>query len=90
MNEFDYNGPVALQAVIVNPDDRTNVTIISGEFEELNGRILKPKQRMNLNLLIPPGYREYINEVNILNKRVMYIGLVNERAVEPLIHKPNL
>ena len=82
--------PMAMQATIVNSSHEKSLTIISGEFNELNGKIIAPGQKINLNLLIPVGYREYLNEDSILGRHIIYVGLRDKDAAEPLFYRPSV
>lgn len=86
----NYKGPIQMHAVIGNPSRTRALTIMSGEFEYLNGKVLSPGQQMNISLLIPEGFREYLKEERILGKDILYIGLRDEAAAEPFFHSPNI
>ena len=47
---------------IQNPFPNKNIQIISSkdEFGELNGKVLWPGEKIEVNLFVPAGYREYI------------------------------
>lgn len=81
---------VIITAVIHNPYNFP-VEIISGEYEFLNKRILNAKEKISINIEVPKGYREFVSHNRIdKNKGIMYIGLVNKEAVEPIIHRANI
>lgn len=73
------------KAFLENPTHQP-IHIISGEFNELNKRILYPRERLQLNLKIPAGQREFIKEDNICGKQVIYIGTVSSEAIDPFIY----
>ena len=66
--------------------ERKILTIQSGEYEELNNRILQPGETMNVNCFIPKGCREYIKHLNVKGKAYIYVGYVSQEAVDPLIY----
>lgn len=72
---------------LINPE-RQILTIQSGEYEELNNRILQPGEIMNVNCFIPKGCREYIKPLNIKGKSYIYVGYVSQEAVDPVIYHP--
>lgn len=86
----NYKGPIQMHAVIGNPSQTRALTIMSGEFEHLNGKVLSPGQQMNISLLIPEGFREYLKEERILGKDILYVGLRDKDAADPLFHTPNI
>lgn len=86
----DFDQPLGIQTILGNPSRRKNLTIISGEFEHLNKKVIKPGQRMKVDLLIPKGYREFIKVEKIGGNDYIYVGLVDKDAAEPIIHTPNI
>lgn len=94
-NPFDpTQGPgdvdMVLGAELVNPHHTKTVKIISGEFEHLNGKFINPGEKLRVNLLVPAGFREFINPTMVKDQAYIYVGLVDKDTVEPLIHKPTL
>lgn len=81
---------MVLGAELVNPHRSKTVKVISGEFEHLNGKQISPGQALRVNLLVPAGYREFINPTEFKGQHYIYVGLVDKDTVEPLIHKPKL
>lgn len=75
-----------------NPFRNKNLKLISSstEFPELNGRVLQPGEVLDINLLVPAGYREFIKSTTFKGQHYLYIGLQDKDAPEPIIYKPNL
>lgn len=97
MNPFDSmepldpgNADIILGAQLFNSHKRKPLTIISGEFKELNGKVIQPRTELNINLNIPAGYREYINETFFKGKYYIYVGLCDKDQAEPFVYKPTL
>lgn len=86
----NYKGPIQMSAVIGNPKGAPPLTIISGEFADLNGRVLQAGERINVNLLIPYGFREFMKEDHILGKDVIYVGLRSAEAADPFFYNPDV
>lgn len=86
----DYQGPIQMHAVIGNPSRSRSLKLMSGEFEHLNGKVLSPGQQMNITLIIPDGFREYLKEERILGQDILYVGLRDKDAAEPFFHAPNI
>ncbi len=81
---------IEMTAVVKNISHKKPLTIISGEYAELNGKILGPGERVYLNLVIPKGYREFIKEDVIMERNIIYVGLQDAQAAEPLFYVPTL
>ena len=86
----NYKGPLQMHAIIGNPSKTRTLIIMSGEFEDLNGRLLNPGEQMDVNLWIPEGFREYIKEERILGNDVLYVGLRDRAAADPFLHSPKM
>lgn len=92
MNPFfpgNDQGPIVLTAMLMNPQKKP-LTIMSGEFDDLNGKILPPGREMEIRIEIPEGYREFMYQQHIMGKDVLYVGLRSAEAAEPLIHKADI
>lgn len=89
---FGIEGPgdvdTIMETKIQNTHNFKSLTIISGEFKELNRKVLQPKEKLSLSFLVPAGYREYIKQTSFKNKEYLYIGLRDKDAAEPIVHKP--
>jgi len=81
---------VIMATQLFNAHTTKPLTIISGEFEALNGKVLKPGSELVVNLNIPSGFREYINETNFAGKNYLYVGLRDKDQAEPMVHFPTL
>jgi len=98
INPFgNMDGPVdpgdlnmIMGAHLFNSNQTQTLTIISGEFVELNGVVLQPKTEMMVNLSIPAGYREYINQATFKGKNYLYVGLRDKDQAAPIVYEPNL
>lgn len=77
-------------ARIQNPYKDRPLIIISGEFEHLNKKIIAPGQPIEINFMVPAGYREYIKPTSFRGKAYVYIGLRSDQSAEPFVHKPNI
>lgn len=93
-NGFNNSGPgetgMVIGARIQNPYKDKPLTIISGEFEHLNKKIIGPGQPIEINFMVPAGYREYIKPTSFKGKAYVYIGLRSDQAADPLVYKPNI
>lgn len=91
---FDSQEPgeidMILGAHITNPYKDKSLTIISGEFESLNKKIIGPGQLLDINIMVPAGFREYIKPTVFKGKPYIYIGLRDKNAAEPMLYKPNV
>jgi len=83
---------MVLGTVIQNPFNNKVIKLISStdEFEELRGRVLQPGERIQVNLFIPAGYREFIKPTKFNGQEYLYIGLRDKDQAEPIIHKPKV
>lgn len=91
MSDFNFpseNEEYITTAILENPT-RNPIHIISGEYSELNKRILYPRQRMQINLKIPAGQTEFIKEAFICGKQTLYIGTMNSEASDPFVFNPD-
>jgi hypothetical protein len=90
LERFDQPGEVdtIINTKIQNTDSFRSLTIISGEFKDLNNKVLRPKEKLTISFLIPAGYREFIKTTSFKNKDYIYIGLQDKDAAEPLLYKP--
>ncbi len=93
-NGFNNQDPgevdMVIGARIQNPYIDKCLTIISGEFENLNGKIIGPGQPIEINFVVPAGYREYIKPTSFNGKAYVYIGLRDGQAADPIVHKPSI
>lgn len=91
MNPFfpGGNGPVIMTVMLVNPE-RKPLTIMSGEFKDLNGKIVAPGRELQVSLEIPEGYREFMYQQRIKGKDVLYVGLRLAEAADPLVYKADI
>jgi hypothetical protein len=91
---FGLEGPGDIDTImetrIQNIHSVKPLTIISGEFQDLNKKVLQPKEKLMISFLVPAGYREYIKATSFNNKEYLYIGLRNKDAAEPIIYKPSI
>lgn len=86
----NYDGPMMMMTEIFNSHKTKPLTIMSGEFEHLNKKVLMPGKGMKVTLEIPKGFREFLHEDRIMGKNVLYVGLRDEAAAEPFFHRPSL
>ena len=84
------NADILLTANLFNAHMNKPLTIISGEYKELNGKVLGPQSEMMVNLNIPAGFREYINETEFQGKHYLYVGLRDKDQAEPFVYKPTI
>lgn len=93
-DEFELGFPgetdMIIKTRIQNPYYNKPLTIISGEFKDLNGKIMSPGGNLEVSFMVPAGYREYIKPTSFKGKSFLYIGLRDKEAAEPLIYKPTL
>ena len=92
MNPFfpgNGEGSVIMTAMLVNPQ-RKPLTIMSGEFKDLNGKVLAPGREMEIRIEIPEGFREFMYQQNIMGRDVLYVGLRAADAAEPFVHKADI
>jgi hypothetical protein len=91
---FGLEGPGDVDTIIETRIQNTHpvkeLTIISGEFKDLNNKVLRPKEKLAISFLVPAGYREYIRPTSFKNKEYVYIGLRDKDAADPVIYKPVL
>lgn len=91
---FGVDGPgdvdTIMETKIQNLHFHKPLTIISGEFTELNNKILQPQEKLLISFLVPAGYREYIKATSFKEKEYVYIGLRDKDAADPIIHKPKI
>jgi len=83
---------MVLGAVIQNPFKKKPIKIMSSEdeFSELRGKILQPGEKLEVNLFIPAGYREFIKPTKFKGQEYLYIGLRDKDQADPVIHIPKL
>jgi hypothetical protein len=91
---FEMNQPGEVDTVvkiaIQNIDSYKTLTLLSGEFKELNKKVVRPREKLVVSFLVPEGYREFFKETSYKNNKYMYIGLIDKDAAAPLVHKPSL
>ena len=88
MNEFSVppeGQDYITRAFLENPTNQP-IHLISGEYKQLNKKILYPREKLQLILEIPAGYREFIKPDGICGKQVVYVGTRLEEAADPLIY----
>lgn len=87
MNEFSMppEGSEYITTLLLENPTPNPIHIMSGENKELNKKILYPRQRMQVNIRIPAGKREFIKEQNICGKQVLYVGTVDADFVDPFV-----
>lgn len=84
------NADMIINTKIINPYKDKPLTIISGEYENLNKKVINPGDQLEVDFLVPNGFREYIKSTSIFGKPYIYIGLRNKDAADPIIHTPTL
>lgn len=84
------NSDSIIAASLFNSSLKKPLIIMSGEYEDLNGKVLQPQTELLVNLTIPKGYREYINETNFQGKTYLYVGLRDKDQADPFIYQANV
>lgn len=83
---------MVLGTVIQNPFRNKIVKIMSSpdEFSELNGKVLRPGEKIDVNLFVPAGFREYIRPTSFRGQEYLYVGLRDKDQADPVIYFPKL
>lgn len=77
---------------LYNPFKNKMLKLMSSntEFPELNGKLLRPGEVLELNLFVPAGFREFIKSTTFKGEHYLYVGLQDAAVPDPIIYKPNL
>jgi len=91
-DDFDFPIPgdddMVIKTELQNPYNNKILTIISGEFKDLNGKIMEPNSNLEVSFIVPAGYREYIKATSFKGKSFIYVGLRDKEAADPVVYKP--
>jgi hypothetical protein len=98
MNPNQYNSnplepgdvDMIISTELHNPYKSKALQIISGEYEDLNGKFIQPGEVFPFTIVVPAGYREFINPTYFKNTPYIYVGLRDKDAAEPMIHSPKM
>lgn len=71
-------------------DKELNIISSESEFEELNGKVLRPGENLDVQLFIPAGFREFIKATSFRGKEYIYIGLTDKDQPDPLVYRPKV
>lgn len=83
LDNNDNIAAITLQNVFNYP-----VTIISGEFPDINKRVLPPRSMCHLHFYIPYHLEFFVKEELIFNKRYLYVGLVSQDYFDGFVLHP--
>jgi len=94
IDDFDFSLPgdedMIIRTELQNPYNNKTLTIISGEFKELNGKKMRPNTNLEVSFIVPAGYREYIKSTSFKGNPFIYVGLRDKEAAEPVVYKPTI